>query len=106
MDPRLLIAITVGPLAALGAYQLLGVRKLVSWDSAKTAFWGAVYALLVMPALALATLVPVEPIDVMFREHGARLLRIWAIVFGLAVAARIGSMLARWLWRKRPRATA
>lgn len=103
MGDQWMLAVLIGPLAVLAAIQLIGVRRIVGLDSVKVFVAGMAFAYVAMPLLGLVGVTPVEPgLDALL-IHGNRLARIWAIVFGLVLLARIAIGVARWGWDKRPR---
>jgi hypothetical protein len=103
MSEQLVTAALAGPLLALALYELLGVRRLFSGETVKVFLWGLAFALVAFPALAFLDAVPVKPDRDLLIELGGRMVRIWLIVFGLALFGRMGIAAARWLWKKRPR---
>ncbi|MBX7247840.1 MAG: hypothetical protein K1X35_02190 [Caulobacteraceae bacterium] len=103
MDGQVITAVLAGPLLLLGLYELFGVRRLFSADSAKVFVWGLLFALVAFPLLVFFGAVDVEPGRDILIELAGRMVRIWLSIFGLAVAGRWGIAICRWLWARRPR---
>lgn len=97
------IAAVMAPLALLAAYQLIGVRRLFSAEMAQVLGLGIGFAFIIMPLLSMLGVAAIEPSLDAFFQHGARVTRIWLILFGLVWAARLVIRVCRWLWRGRPR---
>ena len=95
-----------GPLIVLAAVQLFAVRKLFSAHSMKVFLWGLAFSAVATPLLGLLGNVSFGPQDVDFVWAALRLMRIWLMLFGLAVLARLGAMAALYAWSRRPRAAA
>ena len=105
MDGQLITAALAGPLLMLGLFELFGVKRLISIDSLKVFFGGLVFAIVSLPLLVFVGAAVVEPGREVLFELGGRMVRIWLIIFGLAVLGRWSIAVCRWLWNKRPRAT-
>ena len=103
MDDNVVTILLAGPLYLLGALQLFGAHRLWTWRSIKILFWGLVVAALGFPLLFLVRVVDAAPGIEPHLEMGGRLVRIWLIVFTLASVARIGLLIVKYVWRRRPR---
>lgn len=105
MQGQLITAALAGPMLMLGLFELFGVKRLFSIESAKVFFGGLVFAVVSLPLLVFVGAAVVEPGREVLFELGGRMVRIWLIIFGLAVLGRWSIAICRWLWSKRPRAT-
>jgi hypothetical protein len=103
MDDQVVKVLLMTPLYVLGAIELFAVRKLVSRDSFKVFIWGMAFAIASLPLWALIGVADVAPGPEPYVEMGGRLIRIWLILFTLAVVGRVGLLIVKYVWRRRPR---
>lgn len=106
MAEQLILAVLYGPLLALGAAQLVAVRRLFSNITVNVFISGLIWSVLILPLLALMGGVSFGAGDEAFILPAARLMRIWLMIFGLAVFCRLSVMALLYAWRRRPRANA
>ncbi len=106
MGDLLPVGLLYGPLLALGAVQLFGVRRLFGVETLKTLLWGLAFAMVGVPLMSVIGGLDAPATPETFVMAGLRMIRIWLIVWTMAMATRIGWMLFRYAWRRRPRKTA
>lgn len=104
MDEQVVTILLAGPLYVLGAIQLFGSHRLWTWRSLKILAAGVGFAVVSFPLLFLIRVVHAAPGLDPHVEMGGRLVRIWLIVFTLASVARIGLLIVKYVWDRRPRA--
>lgn len=106
MQSWMLVAAIYVPLLILGLIQLFGVRRLASADTLKVFLWGLVFAAIAVPLAAWIGEAPRAGEMETWTTLGLRMLRIWLIIFGLAVGGRLGGLIFNFLWSRRPRPSA
>lgn len=104
MDEQVVKVLLAGPLYALAVVQLFGSHRLMSRESVRIFLWGALFAVVAPPLLMLAGAIPVvkpgpEPIVERIWQMGF----IWLMLFALAAVGRLGVLIVRYVWRRRPR---
>jgi hypothetical protein len=104
MDEQVVKVLLAGPFYALAAVQIFGPHKLWSRDSLRIFLWGMLFAVVAPPLLALVGVIAIqkpgpEPIIERIWQMGF----IWLMLFTLAAVARIGVMMVKFAWRRRPR---
>ena len=103
MDEQVVKVLLAGPLYALAAVQVFGPHRLWSRDSLKIFLWGMLFAIVSLPFWSLVGVAKVAAGPEPYFEMGARMVRIWLIFFTLAAVGRLGVMIVKYVWRRRPR---
>jgi hypothetical protein len=104
MDDQVVKVLLAGPLYVLGAIQLFGAHRLWNLKSFKILAAGIGFAVITFPLLFLVGIADAPAGLEPHLEMGGRLVRIWLIVFTLASVARIGLLIVKYVWKRRPRA--
>jgi len=104
MDDQVVKVLLAGPLYALTAVQIFGAHRLWSRDSLKIFLWGLLFTVVAPPLLMLVGLIPItkpgpEPVV----ERVSQMAFIWLMLFTLAAVGRLGVLIVKYVWRRRPR---
>ena len=104
MDEQVVKVLLAGPLYALAAVQVFGPHKLWSRDSFKIFLWGMLFAVVAPPLLMLLGAMAIQkPGPDPILERIWQMAFIWLMLFTLAAVGRLGVLMVRYVWRRRPR---